>query len=149
VEAIGVGRASKLVESADILVWLGQPENAPDHPGLIRVHAKADLEALGNAPQGSLPVSSVSGEGIPDLLRMIEAKARQILPAEGAVALNRRQAAGVEEAAAALTRAATASDLVLLAEDLRASRLAFDRLTGKAGVEDVLDALFSRFCLGK
>ncbi len=26
---------------------------------------------------------------------------------------------------------------------------AFDRLTGRAGVEDVLDALFGRFCLGK
>ena len=36
-----------------------------------------------------------------------------------------------------------------LAEDLRAARLAFDRLTGRAGVEDVLDALFGRFCLGK
>jgi tRNA modification GTPase len=39
--------------------------------------------------------------------------------------------------------------LVLAADDLRVARSAFDRLTGRAGVEDVLDALFSRFCLGK
>jgi tRNA modification GTPase len=36
-----------------------------------------------------------------------------------------------------------------LAEHLRLARAAFDRLTGKAGIEDVLDALFGRFCLGK
>ena len=36
-----------------------------------------------------------------------------------------------------------------IAECLRLARSAFDRLTGRAGVEDVLDALFSRFCLGK
>ena len=63
--------------------------------------------------------------------------------------MNRRQAAQIEEAALALTDATAASDLVLVAESLRLARGAFDRLTGRAGVEDVLDALFSRFCLGK
>ena len=29
------------------------------------------------------------------------------------------------------------------------ARVAFDRITGRAGVEDLLDALFGRFCLGK
>jgi tRNA modification GTPase len=38
---------------------------------------------------------------------------------------------------------------VLVAENLRLARGAFDRLTGRAGVEAVLDALFGRFCLGK
>ena len=58
-----------------------------------------------------------------------------------------RQAKELEAAADALeTRA---GDVVLLAENLRVARSAFDRLTGRAGVEDVLDALFSRFCLGK
>ena len=45
--------------------------------------------------------------------------------------------------------AAQAHELVLIAEHLRLARVAFDRLTGRAGVEDVLDALFGRFCLGK
>jgi tRNA modification GTPase len=53
------------------------------------------------------------------------------------------------EAADALGRVASSRDLVLVAEDLRLARSAFDRLTGRSGVEDVLDALFSRFCLGK
>jgi tRNA modification GTPase len=72
-----------------------------------------------------------------------------MLPAEDAVALNRRQGAHVAEAADALRAAASAGELVLVAEDIRLARSAFDRLTGRAGVEDVLDALFSRFCLGK
>jgi tRNA modification GTPase len=45
--------------------------------------------------------------------------------------------------------AAEGQDHVLVAEDLRMARSAFDRLTGRAGVEDLLDALFGRFCLGK
>jgi tRNA modification GTPase len=71
------------------------------------------------------------------------------LPGEDALALNRRQATHVKEAQEALDRAAGAGDVVTVAEDLRIARSAFDRLTGRAGVEDVLDALFSRFCLGK
>ena len=40
-------------------------------------------------------------------------------------------------------------DVVTVAEELRLARGAFDRLTGRASIENVLDALFSRFCLGK
>jgi tRNA modification GTPase len=40
-------------------------------------------------------------------------------------------------------------DIVILAEQLRQSIWAFDRLSGRQGTEDVLDALFGRFCLGK
>lgn len=149
VEAIGVERASKLIEAADLLVWLGEPDKAPDHRRLIRVHPKADLAERADPPPGSIGVSATSGKGIPELLRAIEVSAREILPAEGAIALNRRQAHNIDEAAVALAAAAGSSDSVLLAEDLRAARSAFDRLTGRAGVEEVLDALFSRFCLGK
>jgi tRNA modification GTPase len=149
VEAIGVQRAGALAEAADMLVWLGEPESAPAHQQLIKVHAKADLSDRGPAPDGSIAVSSNTGEGLHPLLDRIGELARAMLPSEGAIALNRRQAAHLEEAAAALHRAAGSTDLVLLAEELRAARSAFDRLTGRAGVEDVLDALFSRFCLGK
>jgi tRNA modification GTPase len=149
VEAIGVGRAAQLVEAADVLVWLGAPSDAPDHPRLVRVHAKADLPDRDDAPAGSLPVSSVSGAGIAALLTSIEELARTVLPSEDAISLNRRQAAHLAEAVEALRLAAAARDLVLVAEDLRLARGAFDRLTGRAGLEDVLDALFGRFCLGK
>jgi tRNA modification GTPase len=149
VEAIGVARASALVEAADVLVWLGEPEAAPPHPRLIKVHARADLPDRRPAPAGSLSVSSKTGEGLGPLLERASGFARDLIPGEDAIAINRRQAALLEEAAMALRRAAGVSDPVLLAEELRHARSAFDRVTGAAGMEDVLDALFSRFCLGK
>jgi tRNA modification GTPase len=148
VEAIGVARATLLAETADVLVWLGEPDRAPNHPRVVRVHAKADLRGREPAA-GALPVSALTGEGIDALLRTIEVEARSLLPGEDAIALNRRQAGHLEEAADALERAAGSADPVLLAEDLRSARTGFDRLSGRAGVEDVLDALFGRFCLGK
>jgi tRNA modification GTPase len=149
VEAIGVERASRLVEAADVLVWLGEPAESPSHPRLIKLRAKADLAGVGNAPPDSIAASSVTGQGLPELLRRVEDLARSILPDEGAIALNRRQALHLEEAAASLERGAGSGDHVIVAENLRMARSAFDRLTGRAGVEDVLDALFGRFCLGK
>jgi tRNA modification GTPase len=75
--------------------------------------------------------------------------AKALLPTETAVSLNRRQGELVAIAHAALGQASHCDDLVLIAEHMRTARSAFDRVTGRAGVEDVLDALFSRFCLGK
>jgi tRNA modification GTPase len=150
VEAIGIARASALVEAADVLVWLGDPHEAPPHPRLIKTIGKADLlPDLGVVPNDAIPVSSVTGEGLKRLLEKIGDLSKLLLPGEDAIALNRRQAAHVGEAAAALDVAAATDDAVLLAENLRLARGAFDRLTGRAGIEDVLDALFSRFCLGK
>nr|NUR37745.1 tRNA uridine-5-carboxymethylaminomethyl(34) synthesis GTPase MnmE [Sphingomonas sp.] len=149
VEAIGVERASRLVEASEVLVWLGDPLAGPSHPRLINVHAKADRAERAEAPSGSIAVSAMTGQGLPALLRRIEELARIILPDEGAIALNRRQASHLEEVAASLECGAKSDDHLLLAEDLRMARSAFDRLTGRAGVEDVLDALFGRFCLGK
>ena len=148
VEAIGVSRAAKLIESAEVIVWLGEPEDAPAAPvPLIRVHSKADLG--GPLPAETLAVSTVTGQGLVELVRRIGDAAQSILPPEGAVSLNRRQAEQLDEAARTLADAERTRDLVLVAESLRVARAAFDRLTGRAGVEDVLDALFSRFCLGK
>jgi tRNA modification GTPase len=147
VEAIGVRRAGALIEAADLVVWLGEPREAPEHPRLISVHAKCDLPGRGTPPRDSIPVSSVTGNGLKALLERIAADARALLPGDGAIALNRRQAGLVREAAEALRD--LRGDAVLIAENLRLARNAFDRLSGRAGVEDVLDALFSRFCLGK
>jgi tRNA modification GTPase len=149
VEAIGVARAAALVGRADVLVWLGEPEQAPPHPRLIKVQAKADVPGRQQGLESSLPISAVTGKGMADLLVRIGEMAKALLPAEGAIALNRRQAELIEEAWGALVQAAGAGDVVLVAESLRQARGAFDRLTGRAGLEDVLDALFNRFCLGK
>jgi tRNA modification GTPase len=149
VEVLGVERTGQLIDAADVLVWLGEPWEAPPHPRLVRVHAKCDLPERGSAPDASLAVSSLTSEGIAALLETVGRLATSLLPGDDAIALNRRQAAHIGEAASALHAAAEGRDFVLVAEDLRLARRAFDRLTGRAGVEDLLDDLFGRFCLGK
>jgi tRNA modification GTPase len=149
VEAIGVARTALLIEAADVVLWLGDPKVAPDHPRVVLVHSKSDLQDRGRPPEGSVAASAVSGAGLKDLLEIISEHAKTLLPGDDAIALNRRQAAHIANAAEAVGTAATARELVIVAENLRQARAAFDRLTGRAGVEEVLDALFSRFCLGK
>jgi tRNA modification GTPase len=145
VEAIGVARAEGQIARADVLLWLGAPDEAPGHPRLIRLHAQADRREP--APEGLLAVSAVTGTGLGALAEAIVAQVRALLPADGELALNRRQAREMEEARSALVE--VGGDLVRTAESLRLARAAFDRLAGRAGVEDMLDALFGRFCLGK
>ena len=149
VERIGVERARSLAERAEVLVWMGEPEDAPGGSHVITVHPRCDLAGRGSSPSNSVAVSSVTGEGLSSLVQLIGQKARAMLPGEGAVALNRRQADLVTAARDALRFGLAADDLVIAAESLRAARVAFDQLTGRAGMEDVLDALFGRFCLGK
>jgi tRNA modification GTPase len=84
-----------------------------------------------------------------ELADAIVREARRLLPIEGDLALNRRQSEAIAEAEAGLRSASAGDDVVLTAEMLRRARTAFDRLTGRAGVEDLLDSLFGRFCLGK
>ncbi|MFL6739637.1 MAG: GTPase, partial [Sphingomicrobium sp.] len=144
VEAIGIGRARSEAERADLLLWLGDSD-APDHRNLIRIASKADLGASG----AGMPVSSVTGEGLEALTRALLAKASELISKGDEIALDRRQHELLAEAQVALARGAELSDSVLVAEELRIARLAIDRISGRAGVEDLLDALFGRFCLGK
>jgi tRNA modification GTPase len=71
------------------------------------------------------------------------------LPVPGEVALNRRHSDALRSARGALAEAQGSGDLLVVAEALRGARAALDRVTGRAGVEDMLDALFGRFCIGK
>jgi len=130
-------------------VWLGDPNEVPSHPRAILVHPRCDLPDRGIAPPGAIAVSSRSGQGLQRLVEAVTSHVQALLPTDGELAFNRRQASHIEEVEAALQQASLATDPVILAEFLRNARGALDRLTGRAGVEDVLDALFGRFCLGK
>ena len=148
-ERIGVDRARSLIDVADVLLWLGEPDEAPEHPRLLRIHARCDLPERRSAPTGSIAVSAKNGTGVSDVVAAIVEATVGLLPAGNQLALNRRQAECLAEARDSLVEAKATEDPVLVAESLRSTRAAFDRLTGRAGVEDFLDALFGRFCLGK
>ena len=66
------------------------------------------------------------------------------------IVANERQRFAVQQAYEALQAALDEkAPLEVLAEDLRRACFALESLMGKVGVEDVLDQLFSRFCIGK
>lgn len=146
VERIGVERAQGELGRADLILWLGPPAEAPPSAWLIA--AKADLAAEPATPARHR-VSARTGTGLDALKQDLIAHARASLPRPGEAALNRRQAELIGEAHDALTALGTVSDPLIAAEHLRLARVAFDRLLGRATTEDMLDALFARFCIGK
>lgn len=148
VERIGIERAEREIARADLLLWLGSQENAPSHLSFRQIHPRADEPGRAYAPDGALAVSATTGEGLDDLLNWIVERADDLLPDEDHIALNDRQAAEIAHAFAALEERGRV-DIVIIADSLRRARDSLDRLTGRAGIDDMLDALFGRFCLGK
>jgi tRNA U34 5-carboxymethylaminomethyl modifying GTPase MnmE/TrmE len=95
-------------------------------------------------------VSALRGEGIQELLEKLEAGAREFFGQEQGLITRERHRASLISAQVALTRAlGTAKQEELLAEELRLASRALGRLTGKVDVEDILDAIFRDFCIGK
>ncbi|BDI59801.1 tRNA modification GTPase MnmE [Qipengyuania nanhaisediminis] len=147
IEAIGIARARAELSRADCILWLGPEGEGPS--GAWEISTKSDDANAMQKAQADHVVSAVTGEGIGALKAALVERARAVLPKPGEAALNARQHARLAEAHAALRAAGQQRDLLLIGEELRQARLAFDRLIGRATTEDMLDALFSRFCIGK
>jgi tRNA modification GTPase len=147
IERMGVERAKAALEGADLILWLGEVAACPAPERAILVSTKADVRP--KARGADVATSTVTGEGMDALRALLIERVRALLPAADAVSLNARHRALVALAAGELDAATRVSDPILIAEHLRTARIALDRITGKAGVEDMLDALFGRFCIGK
>lgn len=150
IEAIGIERARGAFDIADMILWLGDEGAGPaHHPALLEIEAKADDQAHARKGPDAYRVSAHTGEGLSSLVDAITARARTMLPPPDQFAINARQHILMASAASAIRDAAVAEDWLITAEQLRQARLALDALTGRAHTEDMLDALFGRFCVGK
>ncbi len=147
IEAIGIDRALEQLGRADVVLWLGVEGNGP--PGAWEIAAQSDRAGFVAKPTARHTLSAATGEGVAALKSALVEAARGALPKPGEAALNARQHARLAEGAEALAAARALADPLLIAEELRRARLAFDRLIGRATTEDMLDALFGRFCIGK
>ena len=145
IEEEGVRRAHRAAADADVLVWLG--EEQPSRGDALWVYPMADRRGA-KPDDNRLPVSAVTGSGMANLTSAILSRAHALLPRDDQLALNRRQSAALGAARATLATA-DGDDWVILAETLRLARVDLDVVSGRAGVEDMLDALFGRFCIGK
>ena len=147
IETIGIERARGELGRADLVLWLGPEGEGP--PGAWDIEAQTDRagHATKRAPQ--YRISALTGEGMPQLRDALVERARAMMQAPGKTALHRRQRELLGKAAAALRGAGEQSDPLVIAEHLRQARIAFDALVGRSATEDMLDALFGRFCIGK
>lgn len=160
VEAEGVRRALARIESADLVLSLmdaSEPSRGQGVSGLgaVEVWTKIDLldsEAQRVLPaQGSIRISAKTGAGMDELIAML-AREASTLAGEPALVTHERQRHALREAVERLEgalRIAAPGQEELFAEELRLAARALGRVTGAVGVEDVLDAVFRNFCVGK
>lgn len=152
IEAMGMERARDWAAGADMLLWLGPPADAPAHECRCLIAAQVDRAAeqkdwAERSGSADIILSAATGEGMDLLHQWLTSRAADLVPHEGDVALNRRQRDALARAEEGF--AVRESDLLLIAEQLRHARNALSSITGGAGTEAMLDALFGRFCIGK
>ena len=145
IEAIGIDRARAALDAADIIAWLGDAAELPRADALL-IAAQSDRS---DPDRPGLRLSARTGEGMDRLIAALLERAAALLPGEGDYALHARQRQQVGQLYAHLAAAGATADLLVIAEDLRQGRRTIDALTGQAGTEDMLDRLFSGFCIGK
>jgi tRNA modification GTPase len=153
-ESIGIERARKRAESADLVLWLDETGvAAPDLPPGVPIwpiRSKSDLD-LGLSA-GPLAISAATGANLDVLTERLADFARGVAGlAESGLITRERHRRAFMAAKAALDRACDTIDgpVELLSEDLRVAIYALESLIGKVDVEDVLGEIFARFCIGK
>ena len=158
IEAIGVDRAVRAAELADLVLLLVDERGVAPEIGarlrqdaVLQVATKQDLWRAESGLHASLGVSVVSGEGLQSVLDAVQsALVGQGASLDSLLPMGReRHAFHVSAAVEALEHARSQDELALLAECMREASLALGRITGAVDVEDVLDHIFSRFCIGK
>ncbi len=166
IEAEGIRRTKVSVQTADLKIAVFSAESWPnlddptwqwvDNQTLIVVN-KADLNSDAvsmtvETPTEPVFVSALHQEGLGNLTERLRGNLRSILThqvGESAPLTRERHRAIAESAIEALDRALMQDDLELKTEDLRLAVRELGRMTGRVDVEDVLDRIFSEFCIGK
>jgi tRNA modification GTPase len=153
VEQEALRRAQARARHADLILWFDDA-TAPSEPpkdmtvSVWRVRNKTDLSP--SAGGGDYAISALTGEGIDRLLRALgDWLAHELAPAESALITRERHRLALTEAQVHLARAASGIAPELMAEELRLSARALGRISGRVDVDDLLDAIFGSFCIGK
>lgn len=150
IELRGIERALERARQSDLRVFL-----VADDEELPLVPEEGDLVFLAKADTREMragAVSGLTGEGLDELIARIAA-ALEVLSARPSLVIRERQRHGLERALANLSSALSLVEVMgaaeLTAEEIRGATRALEILIGRVGVEDLLDEIFSRFCIGK
>jgi tRNA modification GTPase len=166
-EIEGMRRAEQVALSADLALDVRDSTAAPEQPRalareaqcapatFIKVWNKIDLPESLPAPDGFIPLSAATGDGLPALEDAMVAAILESAPAETSEPLidSERQRDLFECALEALRRfrtgRATTLPLDLLAVDLAEALDSLGEITGEVTSEEILQRVFSSFCVGK
>ncbi|WP_138924638.1 tRNA uridine-5-carboxymethylaminomethyl(34) synthesis GTPase MnmE [Sulfitobacter sp. BSw21498] len=151
VEAIGIDRAKHRAQQADLRVFLvEQGEELPVSliPDDIILRPKADLL---DDPKGA--ISGVTGQGVKQLVDRIQ-EILSVRSLNAGLATHERHRVALQKSAEGLASAMLVLDhgpdqYDIASEELRHSIRALEALVGRIDVENLLDVIFSSFCLGK
>ncbi|MCC2612804.1 tRNA uridine-5-carboxymethylaminomethyl(34) synthesis GTPase MnmE [Neorhizobium petrolearium] len=152
VEQEGVRRARIAIEQADMILELEEIDSVSKHDAklpstnLLRLGTKLDKHGV--SPNYDLCISSRTGEGLEQLRGRILEELRRVWT--GSLVPNRqRQVQYLKEASQSVAEALNGRELDIRAESLRAAASSLGRITGHVDVEQLLDVIFSQFCIGK
>jgi tRNA modification GTPase len=159
IEAEGIKRAERRAQEAQLVITVFAADQPPDAETLRWVGPEALVLVnkcdLAPAPAAiadvlAMAVSALEGIGLGTLRdRLAEAALRLTGAGQGNQLTRPRHRAALTEAVTLLADAEEASLPELTAEALRAALFALGRLTGRVGVEEILDIVFRDFCIGK
>lgn len=148
----------RTVRQADIVLACSAVDAPAEHdraiaPSTLLVRTKSDLTPGRSDPSAAIACSAKSGEGLEELKRLLVREVRGARKSRAISAAPRRWRAGLEEAVAALEEAMALSagreGAELVAPPLRRAIDALGEIVGAVYTEDLLDRIFSRFCIGK
>jgi len=159
IEAEGIKRAEARAEQAQLVITVFAADQKPDAeslrwvgPDALVLVNKCDLAPAPDLIGGVEPlvVSARDGTGLTTLRdRLAEAALRLTGAGQGNQLTRPRHRAALTETVTPLAEAEAADLPELTAEALRSALLALGRLTGRLGVEEILDIVFRDFCIGK
>ena len=161
VESLGIERSLRALADADVALYIHDgttPFNPADLDGLdttgkhlIRLCNKADKPTC-VVPDGFMPLSAKCGDGIESLKQAMLA-AVEPQAAQEVLLSNARHHAALQQVLSAVNHVADGLDAGLpadlLAVDLRDALYHLGSITGEVASNDILDNIFSRFCIGK
>jgi len=157
IERIGMDRTANELRGADIVVWVTASDAATDPPGdldsvTLWIENKSDLASPVPVSRADHRLSAKTGEGMAEFFAKLEQRVLEMAAnGDSATLIRSRHKQVTASCVENLLRASAISPdhLELMAEALRAAAYDMGRLTGRIDVEEILDAIFREFCIGK
>ncbi len=154
VESEGIRRSEALMDDADLIIYLVDPDDALlpeniDNDRTLVVYSKRDKRRMAD----DLSISSVTGEGVSELIGEVKERLMGLSPQEeGGLSIDsERQYSYLLSCIDALESAERSKDapVDIMAMFFQSALESLGYITGEVTTEDLLDTLFSKFCLGK